>query len=941
MAYAALVSLLPITDQFLDLNLCFFPFTSEKIESFRETIGSLLAFLDKCPPICSQEIHDLITEIRNVCYEAEDVLESLIATHFLRKDGSRRCRQLKRFREISFEQIAEKLEMIEAEAKKIRIDEGSFVHEQRISALSGPPRTALRGNNSNLAALDNDMKMKLMEQLVSGCSKINVVPIVGMGGIGKTTLARILFDTKLIKESFDICGWVTVTQTYRAQEVVLGILKDLGVPLDRKKDAELQLYQYLCGRKYMIVLDDVWDTQALDYIKRSFPENRNGSRIILTTRHSKVAAYANSFGTYHEMQLLDEDSSWSLLCQEVFPQQNCPPDLVEIGKEIARQCHGLPLAISAIGGHLKKEKHTKEYWEFVSRNVSLVLKRDNDPALEILTLSYNYLPHHLKACFLYFGVFKEDCSVEIFRIVNLWVAEGFVKPSTSNSIEQVAEEYLSDIIERNLVFVHKYDSFGKPKRCGIHDLFRDICIREASKENLFFATHRYADQPFDFKEKICLRRFIVEDEGTPSMDRTPSMDGNLTIRYYYEAYHVSDSSSSSDVDIEYDGDISSYLEYDGDISTTDRPPANELECRCNVMRAMLATRSLICYDDCAAETIKLASGLLKVLNIASMRSTKFPMEILEFVNLKYLHLGNIGRIPSSISRLRNLQTLIIRAMRIKSMPSEIWEMKQLRHIVVGGFHLLNIPDVRGKGENYTYVLESLRTLSEVVDFTCEPEVVARIPNVKELKLLYSKDATGWSFGSLNNLVRLRELESLRLDFWPHEYNLGTLAFPSSLKKLVLLGSRIPWEQMTIVGVLPELEILKLRLRSNKGKIWETNDGEFTKLKFLLIELAALVEWKTERDHFPSLQHLILRNCPLLEAIPYEIGEIPTLEKIEVIECSETAEASAKEVIGEVGEIKLIISKDTKKEHSVTSRYFLDFIGVSLCESIKESCCVIL
>ncbi|KZV41676.1 hypothetical protein F511_32266 [Dorcoceras hygrometricum] len=379
----------------------------------------------------------------------------------------------------------------------------------------------------------------------------------------------------------------------------------------------------------MIVLDDVWYTQALEYIKRLFPENGNGSRIILTTRHSKVAAYANSFGAYHEMQLLDDDSSWSLLCQEVFPQQNCTSDLVEIGKEIARQCHGLPLAISAIGGHLKKEKHTKEYWEFVSGNVSLVLKSDNDPALEILTLSYNYLPHHLKACFLYFGVFKEDRSVEVFRIVNLWVAEGFVKPSTSNSIEQVAEEYLSDIIERNLVFMHKYDSFGKPKRCGIHDLFRDICIREASKENLFFAVHRCTDQLFDLKEKNCLRRLIIDDDGTPSMDdddRTPSMAGNLTIRYYYADYHVSDYSNSSDADIEYDVDISSYIEYDGDISTTDRPPANELEYGCTLLRAMLATRALICYGDSTAQAIKLASGLLKVLNIASMRSTIFQWE---------------------------------------------------------------------------------------------------------------------------------------------------------------------------------------------------------------------------------------------------------------------------------------------------------------------------
>ncbi|XP_075507584.1 putative late blight resistance protein homolog R1B-16 [Primulina tabacum] len=517
------------------------------------------------------------------------------------------------------------------------------------------------------------------------------------------------------------------------------------------------------------------------------------------------------------MQLLDEDSSWSLLCREIFPQKNCPSELVEIGKEIARQCHGLPLAISAIGGHLKKEKHTVECWEYVSGNVNMVLKTTNDPTLEILTLSYYYLPHHLKACFLYFGFFQEDCPIEVFRLVNLWVAEGFVKPSRWNSIEQVAEEYLRDVIERNLVFVHKYDSFGKPKRCGIHDLFRDMCISEAKKENLFY---------------------VLDTDDAPYY-HVVSGDSNSSYHGDFEDY------DSSDANIEYDG--------------SDNSPVNEHEYRCKISDIMLTTRSLVCHGINISQQIKLASGLLKVLNIR-MESTKFPMGILELINLKYLHLGNVREIPSSISRLKNLQTLIIRVMQIKSMPSEIWKMKQLRHLLIGGFHLLDIPDVQGEGTN-AYFLECLQTLSEIIDFTCKREVIARVPNLKELKLLYSRDAVGWSFVSLNNLVYLCELESLRLDFWP--------------------------------------------------------------------------EWKTEKDHFPSLRHLILQCC-LLEAIPYEIGEISTLEIIELQDCSPAAESSAKEVLGEDSDIKLIISNNENRLHPFADRYILDLVAQKLCESIKES-----
>lgn len=236
--------------------------------------------------------------------------------------------------------------------------------------------------------------------------------------------------------------------------------------MDGGKGGEHDLYQSLYGRKYLIVLDDVWDIQAWHDIKRLFPENKNGSRVILTARHSKVAAYANSSGSYHEMQFLNEDSSWRLLCQVIFPQQNCPTELIEIGKEISRQCQGLPLAISAIGGHLIKEKQTEEYWKYVSENVSSVLKTTNDPSMEILTLSYNYLPHHLKACFLYFVSLQEVHSIDVFKLLALWVAEGFVQSSRSNSMEEVAEEYSRDFIERNLVFVYKSDALGKPKKCG-------------------------------------------------------------------------------------------------------------------------------------------------------------------------------------------------------------------------------------------------------------------------------------------------------------------------------------------------------------------------------------------------------------------------------------------------------------------------------------------
>ncbi|XP_073279675.1 putative late blight resistance protein homolog R1B-16 [Primulina huaijiensis] len=746
MTFAALGSLCHITDQILDFDLCFFPFTKEKIESFQETIVSLTKFLGNCPPICSQRVQDLITEIRDASYEAEDILESHIATHFLRIDGSDSYQRLKRFPEYSFEQIKERLESISIEVRKIQLDGKNDVQKLRISARAGSLRSASVQNNSNKVALDKDMELRLMEQLVGGCSKICVIPIVGMAGIGKTTIARILYDSQLIKETFHVRGWSVVSQLYDIQDIVIDILKVFGTPLHGGKNVEQHLYQSLWGRKYLIVLDDVWDIQAWDDIKRLFPDDNNGSRIILTTRDSNVASYANSLDTYHEMQILNDDMSWNLLRQEIFLQKNCPPELVEIGKEIASQCQGLPLALSAIGGHLKKEQKTEEYWKYVSENISSVLKTTNDPSLEILTLSYNYLPHYLKGCFLYLGTFQEDCAISVFTLVRLWVAEGFVDP-WSDSMEEAAEEYLYEVIERNLVMVNAIDSFAMPKSVCIHDLFRDICIREAEKEKFFCILNK--DIPLDLMEIYTQRRLVFapnieEDDGSACSSIFPRNDSCSAIRSFFS--HGEQNFSSA---------------------------------------------------------IEPSFGLLKVLKV-STKSLKFPVEILELVNLKYLELDQVLEIPSSICRLRNLQTLIALCEDDQSLPSEIWEMPQLRHLFACGFRMPDIHDVQGKGKN-AYILKSLQTLAGILDFRYTQDVLSRIPHLKWLCLFSTMP-----FHSSNSLVYLCKLESLHCFFEdvPTENILPNFFFPSSLKKLVLIGSQIAWEQLTIIGILPNLEVLK-------------------------------------------------------------------------------------------------------------------------------------
>ncbi|XP_057801714.1 putative late blight resistance protein homolog R1A-10 [Salvia miltiorrhiza] len=244
-----------------------------------------------------------------------------------------------------------------------------------------------------------------------------------------------------------------------------------------------KVYKILVGRRFFIVMDDMWSTKVLNDVKKLFPDDNNGSRILLTTRLVDVAAYANSSTPSHKMRLMDPCQSWNLLREKVFGHQDSVPrELEAIGREIARSCGGLPLATMVVAGLLSSVSKTPTSWEEIAKNVRSSLATTDGRVQKILSLSYNHLPHHLGACFLHMGGFPEDHEIKVENLKRLWIAEGFVKPVASKSFEDRAEEYLEDLIRRSLVIVSNNKSNGKIKSCRLHDLVRDLCIKKSQEE---------------------------------------------------------------------------------------------------------------------------------------------------------------------------------------------------------------------------------------------------------------------------------------------------------------------------------------------------------------------------------------------------------------------------------------------------------------------------
>ncbi|KAL8481741.1 hypothetical protein ACS0TY_028041 [Phlomoides rotata] len=848
-AYASLLSLFHTLNHINSHPRPPISLDQSQVESLTQNITFLQDFLERYP---NQEDNDLESHIAAAAYAAEDLIETHIVDQIHARSTSNRGKHVSSGDLYGgLESVIQDMYFIRREVMEIIQDKSMRPQHHHLHTNSSVP-TASTWQSSSAPVFDDAMINQVLDNLTGQQGGLQIIPIVGMGGIGKTTFARNIFANPLIVQYFDVMAWVTISQEYSRKNILQVLCKEFkgkihGLSeMSEDKIGEI-VYKHLCGRRYLIVMDDIWSVEVWYKVKSFFPINNNDhtSRIMITTRLSNLAIELSGCHVF-QMQFLDDDKCWDLLCEIVFDTLDCPIELENIGKEIARKCRGLPLSIAVIGGLLKKSNMTPAYWIYTLENLNSIINLENgEYALGILGTSYKELPMHLKPCFLYMGVFPEDKEIKLSLLVKLWVAEGILKPITDKSLEEVAKEYLKELIERNLILVSELCWDGNAKLCKMHDLLRDVSLREAQKQKFFSVVRQqkyHLPKDIDMERRICINPENAFDKYSP------------------EFLHVVESAS-----------LTRSLLYTGDASPS------------------LHFRLLRVYSPIVKYNLSLTDYDSAIFEQANLRYLTFYCRGLRFYSLCYL--------------LWNLQTLKVYCPYPANLTFKIWEMPLLRHVMVNKFVLPDPPN----GE-HNLVLENLQTLSCIVNFKCSEEVVKRIPNLKKLNVKYviiglDDDEVLLNL-CLNNLDRLQKLESLSLcisnncDVEKIMRNL--VSFPYSLKKLTLQGTQLNWEELGMrIGSLPLLQFLRLSADACVGARWETTEGQFCSLRVLRITFCEeLKYWETDSSHFPRLEILRLNGLYKLEEIPSSIGDIPTLKSIRLVSCSKSADVSAERIIEE-------------------------------------------
>ncbi|XP_059285374.1 putative disease resistance protein RGA3 [Lycium ferocissimum] len=579
----------------------------------------------------------------------------------------------------------------------------------------------------------------------------------------------------------------------------------------------------LDGKKYLLVLDDVWNEDALKWsrLKNMLIGGAKGSKILVTTR-SEVAAEVSGSIRQHKLGDLSKEEAWTLFEKIAFECNNESKNsnLVEIGKEIVRKCGGVPLAIRSVGSLLRLKRTEGEWIYFKNQDLSSITRGGND-VMAILRLSYSYLPQHLKICFAYCSLFPKDFEIHRFDLIDMWIAQGFIQSTTNNrdNVEDVANSYFMDLLRRSFFQEsEKRESFQHFYK--MHDLIHDLAKDVADGE--FFSIKKTEDTE-------------VVPEQTLHVSCLFQIDDSLVFPSPFYRKHMK-------------------------------------------LRTFIYLNDSIYGVICNSTLGRIISSFerLRVLHLCHLQIELQPQSLGGLKHLRYLAISSksVVTLPNSITKLHNLQVLkLVSCYKLKKLPRDIWRLVSLRrlvcqkclsltHIPPGLWHLaslmhldfdycLSLEDMPpGIGQ-----LTSLRTLTSFIvgkescisglasDKLNELKGLIDLRNRLEIKFMGRTSAIGERMPTdvVKRMKHLRQL-CVKFEFGDHEDDTGA--------DLIMLEA-----------LQPHQNIESLRIENYSGSRFPS---------WLMVENLGFL--------LPKLVNLYIRGCHKCQKLP-PLWQLPSLQSL--------------------------------------------------------------
>ncbi|XP_015698062.1 disease resistance protein RGA5-like isoform X2 [Oryza brachyantha] len=728
---------------------------------------------------------------------------------------------------------------------------------------------------SNIRRVGIDASMNKIESWLAVCDgeeKLKVVSIVGVGGIGKTTLANELY--RKLGRQFECRAFVRLSQKPDMRTILTNILSQIR-PQHQPDNWKVHtlisnIRKQLQDQRYLIIVDDLWTTSTWDIIKSALPDGYSCSRILTTTEIEDLALQSCSYDSKYifQMKPLGQDDSRSLFLSTVFgSHSNCPPELSEVSYDIASKCGGLPLAIVTTASLLASQLENQERWDYINKTFgySLMANSNLEGMKQLLNLCYNNLPQHLKSCMLYLGMYQEDTIIWKDDLVNQWMAEGLISAVEEHGKEEISRSCFDELVVRKIIQPVHINHNGEILSGVVRRMVLNFIAYKSIEDNFIIAIdHPQAiTRLADKVRRLSIHFGNVEDATLPtnmrlSQVRTLALWGILKCTSFITEFRL-----LKVLILHFWGDEDSVSNYD-------------------------LTK--------ISELVR-----LRYLKVTSNVTLKLPTQMQSLRYLETLKIdGKISAVPSDIIYLPGLLHLSLPAKT--NLPNGIIHMTSLRKIAYFDLSCNSEENVWSLGE-LTNLWDIQLSYSDIHsdnlknNMECLGSILGKLCNLKSITL----SPAGSSY---DNTLQINSTTSTRIsvDGWSSVSSPPALLQRFELSPCVCIFSNLPnWigqlgnlcilkigirevtnNDVDVLKVLPELTVLSLYVHTKPTEEIVIGNAGFSILKYFKFRCS--IAWmKFKEGAMRNLQKLKLgfdvHRAYQHDTIPVGIGHLSGLKEI--------------------------------------------------------------